>query len=57
MDIQVGIDFKENLLSLRNYISLGFRCDDIDFKNAVIASIDRMIQFNVSLEIHPLTSG
>ena len=44
MDIQVGIDFKENLLSLRNYISLGFRCDDIDFKNAVIASIDRMME-------------
>lgn len=44
MDIGVGIDFKENLLSLRNYISLGFRCDDIDFKNAVIASIDRMME-------------
>lgn len=46
MDIEVGIDFdlskfKENLLSLRNYISLGFRCDDIDFKNAAIASIDK----------------
>lgn len=44
MDIELGIDFKENLLSLRNYISLGFRCDDIDFKNAVIASIDRMME-------------
>lgn len=44
MDIQVGIDFKENLLSLRNYISLGFSCDDIDFKNAAISSIDRMIE-------------
>lgn len=44
MDIGIGIDFKENLLSLRNYISLGFRCDDIDFKNAVIASIDRMME-------------
>ena len=49
MDIQVGIDFdlskfKENLISLRNYISLGFRCDDIDFKNAAIASIDRMME-------------
>lgn len=44
MDIQVGIDFKENLLSLRNYISLGFSCDDIDFKNAAIASIDRMME-------------
>lgn len=44
MDIEVGIDFKENLLSLRNYISLGFRCDDIDFKNAAIASIDRMME-------------
>ena len=44
MDIELGIDFKENLPSLRNYISLGFRCDDIDFKNAVIASIDRMME-------------
>lgn len=44
MDIELEIDFKENLLSLRNYISLGFRCDDIDFKNAVIASIDRMME-------------
>lgn len=44
MDIQVGIDFKENLLSLRNYISLGFSCEDIDFKNAAIASIDRMME-------------
>lgn len=44
MDIEVGIDFKENLLSLRNYISLGFRCEDIDFKNAAIASIDRMME-------------
>lgn len=44
MYFEVGIDFKENLLSLRNYISLGFRCDDIDFKNAAIASIDRMIE-------------
>ena len=44
MDIEVGIDFKENLLSLRNYISLGFRCDDIDFKNAAIASFDRMME-------------
>lgn len=44
MDIQVGIDFKENLLSLRNYIYLGFSCDDIDFKNAAIASIDRMME-------------
>lgn len=44
MDIEVGIDFKENLLSLRNYISLGFRCDDIDFKNAAIAFIDRMME-------------
>lgn len=44
MDIGIGIDFKENLLSLRNYISLGFRCDDIDFKNAAIASIDRMME-------------
>lgn len=38
MDFEVEIDFKENLLSLRNYISLGFSCDDIDFKNAAIAS-------------------
>lgn len=44
MDIELGIDFKENLLSLRNYISLGFRCDGIDFKNAAIASIDRMME-------------
>ena len=44
MDFEVGIDFKENLLSLRNYISLGFSCDDIDFKNAAIASIDRMME-------------
>ena len=44
MDIGIGIDFKENLLSLRNYISLGFSCDDIDFKNATIASIDRMME-------------
>lgn len=44
MDIEVGIDFKENILSLRNYISLGFSCDDIDFKNAAIASIDRMME-------------
>lgn len=44
MDIGVGIDFKKNLLSLRNYISLGFRCDDIDFKNEAIASIDRMME-------------
>lgn len=44
MDIGVEIYFKENFLSLRNYISLGFRCDDIDFKNAVIASIDRMME-------------
>lgn len=44
MDIELEIDFKENLLSLRNYISLGFLCDDIDFKNAVIASIDRMME-------------
>lgn len=44
MDIQVGIDFKENLFPLRNYISLGFSCDDIDFKNAAIASIDRMME-------------
>jgi hypothetical protein len=44
MDIQVETYFKENLLSLRNYISLGFRCDDIDFKNAAIASIDRMME-------------
>lgn len=49
MDIKLEIDFdyskfKENLLSLRNYISLGFRCDDIDFKNAAIASIDRMME-------------
>lgn len=44
MDIELGIDFKENLLSSRNYISLEFRCDDIDFKNAVIASIDRMME-------------
>lgn len=44
MDIELGIDFKENLLSLRNYISLGFSCDDIDFKNAAIASIDRMME-------------
>lgn len=44
MDFEVEIDFKENLLSLRNYISLGFRCDDIDFKNAAIASIDRMME-------------
>lgn len=44
MDIGIGIDFKENLLSLRNYISLGFSCDDIDFKNAAIASIDRMME-------------
>lgn len=44
MDIELGIDFKENLLSLRNYISLGFRCGDIDFKNAAIASIDRMME-------------
>lgn len=44
MDIEVGIDFKENLLSLRNYISLGFRCDNIDFKNAAITSIDRMME-------------
>lgn len=44
MDIGIGIDFKENLLSLRNYISLGFSCDDIDFKNAAIAFIDRMME-------------
>lgn len=44
MDIEIGIDFKENLLSLRNYISLGFSCDDIDFNNAAIASIDRMME-------------
>ena len=44
MDIELGIDFKENLLSQRNYISLGFSCDDIDFKNAAIASIDRMME-------------
>ena len=44
MYFEVGIDFKENLLSLRNYISLGFSCDDIDFKNAAIASIDRMME-------------
>ena len=44
MDIELEIDFKENLLSLRNYISLGFSCDDIDFKNAAISSIDRMIE-------------
>lgn len=44
MDIELEIDFKENLLSLCNYISLGFRCDDIDFKNAAIASIDRMME-------------
>lgn len=44
MDIELEIDFKENLLSLRNYISLGFRCEDIDFKNAAIASIDRMME-------------
>lgn len=44
MDIELEIDFKENLLSLRNYISLGFLCDDIDFKNAAIASIDRMME-------------
>lgn len=49
MDIKLEIDFdyskfKENLLSLRNYISLGFRCEDIDFKNAAIASIDRMME-------------
>ena len=44
MYFEVGIDFKENLLSLRNYIYLGFRCDDIDFKNAAIASIDRMME-------------
>lgn len=44
MDIHVETYFKENLLSLRNYISLGFRCDDIDFKNAAIASIDRMME-------------
>lgn len=44
MDFEVEIDFKENLLSLRNYISLGFSCDDIDFKNAAIASIDRMME-------------
>lgn len=44
MDIGIGIDFKENLISLRNYISLGFSCDDIDFKNAAIASIDRMME-------------
>lgn len=44
MDIELGIDFKENLLSLRNYISLGFRCGDIDFKNAAIAFIDRMME-------------
>lgn len=49
MDIKLEIDFdyskfKENLLSLCNYISLGFRCDDIDFKNAAIASIDRMME-------------
>lgn len=44
MDIGVEIDFKENLLSLRNYISLGFSCDDIDFKNAAFASIDRMME-------------
>lgn len=44
MDIELEIDFKENLLSLRNYISLGFSCDDIDFKNAAIASIDRMME-------------
>lgn len=41
MDIQVGIDLKEDLLSLRNYISLGVSCDDIDFKNAAISSIDK----------------
>jgi hypothetical protein len=44
MDIGIGIDFKENLLSLRNYISLEFSCDDIDFKNAAIAFIDRMME-------------
>lgn len=44
MDFEVEIDSKENLLSLRNYISLGFSCDDIDFKNAAIASIDRMME-------------
>lgn len=44
MDIGIGIDFKENLLSLRNYISLGFSCDDIDFKNEAIASIDIMME-------------
>ena len=44
MDIEVGIDFKENLVSLRSYISLGFSCDDIDFKNAAIAYIDRMME-------------
>lgn len=44
MDFEVEIDFKENLLSLRNYISLEFSCDDIDFKNAAIASIDRMME-------------
>lgn len=44
MDFEIEIDFKENLLSLRDYISLGFRCDDIDFKNAAIASIDRMME-------------
>lgn len=44
MDFEVEIDFKENLLSLRNYISLGFSCDDIDLKNAAIASIDRMME-------------
>ena len=38
MDIELGIGFKENLLSLRNHISLGFGCDDIDLKNAAIAS-------------------
>ena len=29
---------------MRNYISLGFSCDDIDFKNAAISSIDRMME-------------
>ena len=50
MYFEVGIDFKENLLSLRNYISLVFRCDDIVFKNAAIASIDRLI--DVVLDEH-----
>ena len=44
MDVEVGIDFKEKVVWLGNYMCLGFSCEDIDFKKGGIGWIERMME-------------